>query len=328
VSRLSLTVHRGEGSLGNRQAGAQICRGEEVSQPTVVALGNFDGVHRGHQAAIAQLGMLGGGIPTVVSFDPHPREFFSGQSRLWLTPLPEKAQCLGALGIGQLVVLPFDETLAQRTAAEFMAAILQDQLQAQGICVGEDFRFGWQRQGTVVDLRRVWGDRLRVLPAQTHRSAPGDPAVRISSSAIRTALERGEMALAQDLLGRPYTLTGEVVPGHQNGRRLGFPTANLRLHPKKFRPRPGVYSGWVRELGLPAAINLGQRPTLDGTGEPTVEAHILDWQGDLYGQTLTVTLERFLRPEQRFASLPALQEQIARDCAAVRRYAGEVLVGT
>jgi len=321
---LSLAVHRGEGGLGN---GAQVWHGEAVSQPTVVALGNFDGVHRGHQAAIAQLAALGGGIPTVVSFDPHPREFFSGQPRLWLTPLPEKAQCLGALGVAQLVVLPFDESLARRSAAEFIE-ILQDQLQAQGICVGEDFRFGWQRQGTVADLRRVWGDRLRVLPAQTHRSTPDDPPVRISSSAIRTALERGEMELAKELLGRPYSLTGEVVPGRQNGRRLGFPTANLHLHPKKFRPRPGVYSGWVRELGLPAAINLGQRPTLEGRGEPTVEAHVLDWQGDLYGQTLTVSLDRFLRPEQKFASLPDLQAQIARDCAAVRRYAGEVLVGT
>ncbi len=313
--------------MGNRQAGARICRGEEVSQPTVVALGNFDGVHRGHQAAIAQLGTLEGGLPTVVSFDPHPREFFSGQPRLWLTPLPEKAQGLGALGVSQLVVLPFDETLARRSAAEFIE-ILQGQLQAQGVCVGEDFRFGWQRQGTVADLRRVWGDRLRVLPTQTHRSAPDDPPVRISSSAIRTALERGEMELAKDLLGRPYSLTGEVVPGRQNGRRLGFPTANLRLHPKKFPPREGVYSGWVPALGLPAAIHLGQRPTLESAGERTVEVHILDWQGDLYGQTVTVTLERFLRPAQKFASLQALQEQIARDCAAVRRYAGEVLVGT
>lgn len=329
--------------------------------PTAVALGNFDGVHRGHQQVIApvltrqeargdrvEVKSLNRLVTyasehtyaTVVTFNPHPQEFFTGKRRTLLTPLNEKVQQLENLGVEQLVLLPFDRELAALSPQEFVEKILVQQLHVQQISVGEDFCFGRQRSGTASDLKVIaatFDIPVTIIPLHYFAS------VRISSSCIRQALEQGDLPHAQTLLGRPYALTGCVVKGQQLGRTIGFPTANIQLPPEKFLPRQGVYAVRVLiedESGIGAGeaagekgkevislslasarlpctykgvINIGCRPTVNGT-QPSVEVHLLDWSGDLYGQTLTVQLEKFLRPEQKFASLEALKAQIQADC--------------
>ncbi|MEG5047300.1 bifunctional riboflavin kinase/FAD synthetase [Microcoleus sp. B4-C1] len=282
---------------------------------------------------------------TVVTFDPHPQEFFTGQPKKLLTPLAEKVELLAAMGVEQLVLLPFDRELAALTASEFVEEILVRQLKASRISVGVDFRFGRGRAGTAVDLQSIasgYGIDVALVPL--HNCGEGD---RISSSAIREGLASGDLTRANQLLGRPYSLVGTVVGGQRLGRTIGFPTANIELPPEKFLPRFGVYAvrvslkdGWEKmkeesssyqrenpkSLISGAASNLsfvngvmnvGCRPTVDGQ-QPTVEIHLLDWSGDLYGQTLSASLVEFLRPEQKFASLDALKTQIQADCDIAR----------
>lgn len=325
--------------------------------PTAVALGNFDGVHRGHQQVIQPVlkttlearainSCSGLTYPnqkiysTVVTFNPHPQEFFTGSRRTLLTPLNEKVQQLTDLGVEQLVLLPFDRELAALSPQEFVEKILVQQLQAQQISVGQDFRFGYQRSGTASDLQAIaatFGIPVTIVPL--HKFASDSPTEtvdeRISSSSIRQALEQGDLYRAKILLGRPYTLTGLVIAGQQLGRTIGFPTANIQLPPEKFLPRQGVYAVQVSgeedeqiisllplasrlsPLTCKGVMNIGSRPTVNGT-HPSVEVHLLDWSGDLYGKTLTVQLEKFLRTEQKFASLEALKAQIQADCAIAR----------
>jgi len=301
-----------------------------IQTPTVIALGNFDGVHRGHQQVIqavtADSSWAAGLKPcrTVVTFDPHPQAFFSGQSRTLLTPLPEKQQLLSALGVEQLLLLPFNQALASLSPQDFVRDILVQQLQVQGISVGFNFRFGYRRQGQAADLVAIaatYGVPVQVVAPQ--RCESGE---RISSSAIRQALEAGDLERSRRLLGRPYSLMGSVVRGQALGRTLGFPTANLALPSDKFLPRLGVYYVRVEGESLngqPGVMNLGYRPTVAGK-QLSAEVHLLDWSGDLYGQTLTVQLVEFLRSEQPFANLEALQAQIQADCQAARRLAALV----
>ena len=282
---------------------------------------------------------------TVVTFDPHPQEFFTGQPKKLLTPLAEKVELLEAMGVEQLVLLPFDRELATLTAIEFVEEILVRQLKASRISVGVDFRFGRGRAGTAVDLQSIasgYGIDVALVPL--HNCGEGE---RISSSAIREGLASGDLRRANQLLGRPYSLVGTVVGGQRLGRTIGFPTANIELPPEKFLPRFGVYavrvsvkhggekikdqsSSYQRENPkslIPGAasnlsfvngvMNVGCRPTVDGL-QPTVEVHLLDWSGDLYGQTLSASLVEFLRPEQKFASLEALKTQIQADCDMAR----------
>lgn len=334
--------------------------------PTFVALGNFDGVHRGHQQVIQSvypekpiavprqemywyrsaktversdspgltfhkrqrsLGTRQTKQPylTVVTFQPHPQEFFTGQPRSLLTPLVEKVIHLQGLGIEQLVLLPFNRELASLSPEEFVQRILVDQLQAQRISVGFDFRFGYQRAGTAADLKAIattYGIQVVIVPPQT---CEGE---RISSSAIRQALQQGKLHRANRLLGRSYSLVGQVIRGQQLGQQIGFPTANLQLPAEKYLPCQGVYcvrvQGAILEHPQIGVMNLGCRPTIDGT-QQTIEVHLLDWSGNLYEQALTVYLDQFLRPEQRFASVSALKAQIQADCAAAHAYYQSVL---
>ena len=318
--------------------------------PTAVALGNFDGLHRGHQKVIqpvlnfvksqetlpatsvhnsALIDSTQQVYSTVVSFNPHPKEFFSGQSRTLLTPLEEKKLQLSIWGIQQLVLLPFDRELVALSPEDFVEKILVQQLGTQTISVGEDFCFGKQRSGTANDLQAIaskFGIPVTVVPNFTWC---GD---RVSSSAIRQALTEGNLQRAKQLLGRPYILTGTVVKGQQLGRTIGFPTANLQLLANKFLPRQGVYavrvlieadtadSSPLLDHLLPVAagvMNIGYRPTINGTTQ-SVEIHLLDWSGDLYGKNLTVELEEFLRTEQKFASLEELKAQINADCTKAK----------
>lgn len=301
----------------------------QISRPTAIALGNFDGVHIGHRHVIAPIlpNALGSDrqhlTSTVVSFSPHPQEFFSKQLRSLLAPFDEKVALLESLGVEQLVLLPFNADLAKLTAAEFMQKILIDSLQVELITVGFDFHFGQKRQGNVQDLANIWGDRLTVIPEQTMSLNDPSP-IRISSSNIRAALAKGEVDLANALLGRPYNLVGKVVQGKQLGRTIGFPTANLDLPAQKCLPRDGVYAVKVNIASSPKSsifgvMNIGLRPTVNGDRR-TVEVHLFDWQGDLYDQELNVDLVKFIRPEQKFASLDALKDQIKADCQTALTY--------
>lgn len=300
----------------------------QISRPTAIALGNFDGVHIGHRHVIESI--LPSALSnhyqhltsTVVSFSPHPQEFFSKKPRSLLAPFDEKVALLESLGVEQLVLLPFDADLAKLTAAEFMQQILIDSLQVELISVGFDFHFGQKRQGNITDLKNVWGDRLTVILEQTmllNDSAP----IRISSSNIRAALAKGEVDLANALLGRPYNLVGKVVQGKQLGCTIGFPTANLDLPVQKCLPRDGVYAVQVSISSSPkplfGVMNIGLRPTVNGDWR-SVEVHLLDWQGDLYDQYLNVDLVQFIRPEQKFASLDALKAQIQADCQTALKH--------
>jgi riboflavin kinase / FMN adenylyltransferase len=363
---------------------------QQVLKPTAIALGNFDGVHRGHREVIAPAVAFGRSQAlsqqqssqqqssqqqssqqqssqqqssqqqssqqqssqpsgpqtvhsTVVSFHPHPQEYFSGVAKPLLTPDREKAEQLAALGVEQLVLLPFDKTLARLTPTEFVELLLQN-LHPQFISVGQDFHFGKGRQGNVTDLHAIAassqalafgrpgshnlapGLQINIVGlCYSEQDQPGDE--RISSSRIRAALTAGDVATAKLLLGRPYRLQGQVVHGRQLGRTIGFPTANLQLPANKFLPKQGVYA--VR-LSLPSpqgplaktgVMNIGTRPTLAGQAL-VAEVLVFDWNGDLYGQTLTVDLEHFLRPEQKFASLEDLKAQIQQDCDRARQLLG------
>jgi riboflavin kinase/FMN adenylyltransferase len=284
-------------------------------KPTAVALGNFDGVHRGHQQVIQPAKQKQGEtVSTVVTFNPHPQEFFTGKRRSLLTPQSEKVEQLQRLGVEQLVLLPFDRELACLSPQEFVEKILVQQLRSHSISVGQDFCFGKGRTGTVTDLSAIasnYGIPTTIVPLHT---CGGE---RISSSAIRQALEQGNTDRAKLLLGRAYSLTGTVVAGKQLGRTIGFPTANIDLPMEKFVPRNGVYAVKVYidedKSSVAGVMNIGNRPTVNGTNQ-SVEVYLIDWSGDLYGKVVAVQLEQFLRPEQKFESLDALKNQIKIDC--------------
>lgn len=305
----------------------------EVLTPTCVALGNFDGVHRGHQQVILPAVSQGRRspvviaandtnfsanrpVPTVVTFDPHPREFFSGNTKRLLTPLPEKIQALNQLGVEQLVLLPFDRELASLTPEEFVVEILIRKLQTQTISIGLDFCFGRDRSGTATDLKAIaahYGVDVQIAPLYQEN------AQRISSSAIRENLTSGELHHANTLLGRPFSLQGTVIKGQQLGRTIGFPTANLDIPSAKFLPKYGVYAVQVQRENSKETqwgiLNIGCRPTVESAANnPTVEVHLFNFAQDIYGEILSLQLLHYLRPEQKFASLQALQEQIQRDC--------------
>jgi riboflavin kinase/FMN adenylyltransferase len=292
-----------------------------ILTPTAIAIGNFDGVHRGHLEVIKPiLDVAEPGIyKTVVTFDPHPQEFFTGQTRQLLTPRHEKAAILTKLGIEQMILLPFDRHLVELSPQEFVSEILDRQFQAKFVSVGADFCFGKQRLGNAKDLEAI-ATAYQIQSYIAPLALDGES--RISSSGIRAALLAGNLQVANDLLGRNYSIGGQVIQGQQIGRSIGFPTANLAYPQEKFLPRQGVYCVWVDtpdRQGLPGVMNIGKRPTVGGLNT-TVEVHLLDWQGDLYGQELTVHLLQFQRSEQKFRSLDALTAQIQTDCETAREF--------
>lgn len=299
---------------------------EQIRTPTAIALGNFDGIHQGHRTVLQPIIDACGSekyspvCPSVVSFSPHPREFFSGGKLQLLTPIPQKAEILSNLGIEQLVLLSFNRDLASLSPQQFVEQIIVEQLQARLISVGTDFRFGYQRKGTGEDLQNIGADfGIKVHLNSLHKCQNHhQEAVRVSSSLIRQALSEGDITTANEMLGRPYSLMGKVVTGQQLGRTIGFPTANLQLPTEKFLPRYGVYAVDVllEQTTIKGVMNIGRRPTVAGE-TTTIEVHLLNWSGDLYGQTLKVHLLKFLRPEQKFSSVEALKQQITKDCQSV-----------
>ena len=296
------------------------------SLPKAIALGNFDGIHQGHQKVIAPIfnTKLSKDIsPCLVTFIPHPQEFFSGQQKKLLTPILEKSLFLEKLGIEELILLPFDRELANLTPQEFVLKILIKKINATFISIGEDFRFGYKRQGNAQDLKSIANQHnVQVNITCEQKILLFEKLRRVSSSQIRQCLDDGKVKLANQMLGREYQLIGKVVQGKQLGVTIGFPTANLEIPREKFLPQHGVYAVRVNlpnepHIAMPAMMNIGNRPTVNGQNT-TVEVHLLDWQGDLYGQNLLVKLVDFIRPEFKFASVQELQKQIELDCQMAR----------
>jgi riboflavin kinase/FMN adenylyltransferase len=290
----------------------------------VLALGNFDGVHRGHQAVIAATRRIAGDLGAaagIVTFEPHPRSLFRPDDPPFrLTPLRAKAHALEALGIDLMINLHFDAEFAQRSAEDFVTGILRDGLAARHIVSGYDFVFGHDRLGDAALLERMGatlGFGVTILAP-----VAGDSGAVFSSTRIRDHLLAGEPRLAAELLGRNWEIEGRVEHGDARGRTIGFPTANVALG-DYLRPAPGVYAvraGIERPGGIDwvdAVANLGMRPTVNGT-DLRLEAHLIDFAGDLYGKHLRVALIERIRPEQKFAGLDALKAQIARDVETAR----------
>ena len=275
--------------------------GELTARPRAVAIGSFDGVHRGHRAVIDAVRATGL-EPTVITFDPHPRIALGNKVEL-LTTLERRVELLGDAGVGDLLVAAFTPELQQLTPEEFAERYLRA-TGVEAVVAGADFRFGVRRSGDLALLENL-GFEVVVVP-----ELPG-----VSSTAIRAALADGDVGAAAGMLGRPFELDGVVVAGDQRGGTLGYPTANLRLEPDLACPQYGIYAGFG--LGHRAAISIGTNPHYGGS-ERRIEPYLLDFDGDLYGKRLVVELWERLRDEAVFDTEEALVEQIGRDVEATK----------
>lgn len=286
----------------------------------VIALGNFDGFHGGHQAVVGRAvrHAQDEGRPAIVAtFDPHPVRFFKPDAAPFrLTTLDQRQELFAAAGADAMLVLPFDAALAGTTAEDFITQLLLDRYGAKGVVTGADFVFGKGRGGDVVTL----ADHARRLGFFTEMVAPVDDTDEvISSSRIREALQAGDCATAARLLTRPFTVRGIVQHGDKNGRLLGFPTANIDMG-NYLRPAYGIYAVTGRLPDgriLKGAANLGIRPSFDPPKE-LLEPHFFDFAEDLYGQEIDVAFHAFIRPEAKFDTMDALMTQIAADCDAAK----------
>lgn len=287
----------------------------------ILALGNFDGFHRGHQAVVGEAVRWGRaeGRPVIVaSFDPHPVEYFApGSPPFRLSHFDQREQWFAAAGADAMLVFTFDAAMAASTAHDWVHAVLGRQIGAAGVVTGEDFTFGKGRGGTVQTLRELGAE---VGLASRAIGPVSDEGGVISSTRIRTAIKAGDMAAAARLLTRPFTIRATVQHGDKVGRTIGFPTANLAMG-DYLRPAYGVYAVTGRLPGgqvLMGAANIGIRPHFDPPKE-LLEPHFFDFSGNLYGQEIDVEFRAFLRGEARFASLDELVAQIGRDCDEARR---------
>ena len=297
------------------------------SGPHVVTIGNFDGVHLGHQAILRALGSAAAerGLPScVVTFEPHPREFFAPHAApARLTSLREKCELLEACGVARAQVCRFDKTFASLSADQFIDSVLVQGLATRWVMIGEDFRFGARRAGDFAYLRQAGasaGFEVHAMPMV--RSSGGDAAQRVSSSALRAILSAGDVERAQSLLGRPYSISGRVVHGDKIGRTLGFPTANVRMRHNR-PPLTGIYAVRVAGAGarpLDAVASVGVRPTVTNSGEMRLEVFILDFAGDLYGAHVRVDFLKKIRDEEKYHGLDILKQQIAKDADDARRF--------
>jgi len=284
-----------------------------------IALGNMDGVHRGHLAVLGAAHAARPAAPlAVLTFEPHPREHFRPEDPPFrLTPLPAKLAALGAAGAATVFALPFNAALAAMGAEAFFQQVLRDGIGAVHLACGQDFAFGHRRGGDAAALARMAeaaGIGITLVPPVADASGP------ISSTRIRRALQDGYPERATAMLGRPWEIRGQVVHGDKLGRVLGWPTANLWLG-RHLEPARGVYAVTV---ALPdgreakGVANVGRRPTLGGDPETRLETYIFDWSGDIYDREIGVRLVKFLRPDAKFDGLEALKHAIAEDAAAAR----------
>ncbi len=303
------------------QTGSAGAGGAQAGGGASVALGNFDGVHRGHQSVLHAARDAAHGSAArwgAAVFTPHPRRFFQPDAAPFrLMGAERRAVTLAALGVETLYEIPFDAALAGMDAEAFAKRVLVDAMGAHTVVVGFDYRFGKDRAGdadVLSALGRTLGFEVRVQPQLSIHGA------KCSSSAIREALRAGDVERAAALLTRPWIVDGVVEKGDQRGRLLGFPTANVSLA-DYVRPRFGVYAVEVcvegEEHWRPGVANIGARPTVGGT-EERIEAHLFDFDGDLYGRSVAVATRAFLRDERRFDGLDALTAQIAEDAGQAR----------
>jgi riboflavin kinase/FMN adenylyltransferase len=296
---------------------------------TAVTIGAYDGVHLGHRAVIEQVKRVAaaGGLRTaVVTFDRHPASVVRPESApKLLTDLDQKLELLAETGVDYALVVAFDEARSKEPAEEFVSEVLVDCLAARSVIVGEDFHFGHQRRGNVAMLRQM-GDEAGFdvlgIDLVGIDGAPARDELQVSSTRIRKALQAGDLAIANSLLGRPHEVRGIVVQGDLRAREMGYPTANLSIPDDVCLPADGIYAGrYVTTDGVehPAALSLGRRPTFyDDQPYSLLEAHLLDGEYNLYGQLGRVQFAHRIRDELRFESVDALIAQIADDCDRAR----------
>ncbi|MDX2160441.1 MAG: bifunctional riboflavin kinase/FAD synthetase [bacterium] len=292
-----------------------------LTQSSMVTIGVFDGMHRGHQhliRALVEQAHSADMLAVVLTFFPHPDAVLHGIiGRYYLTNPEQRARLMGELGVDHVVTLPFDQAFRQIRAAQFVDSLVA-RLNMRQLSVGSDFALGYKREGNVDFLKAQGEAKGFLVQAVDLVQGNGD---KISSQHIREALTNGDVEQARAWLGRAYSVSGEVVHGEQRGRRIGFPTANVAVWGELVIPAAGVYAGWAWLDGErhAAVTNVGYRPTFDGQGI-TVEVHILDFNREIYGHDLAFTFETRLRAEQKFDGIQALIAQIARDVQAAREY--------
>lgn len=302
----------------------QLVRGLQNLRPQlrgcVATIGNFDGVHRGHQAILRRLRERSQelALPScVIIFEPQPREFFDpATAPARLVRLRDKLALLADEGVDRVVCLAFNQRLRSLSASEFVDTVLVAGLGIRHLEVGDDFRFGCDRRGDFAFLQQAGLARGFTVEAAQTVELNG---LRVSSTQVRNALAHADFASAERLLGRPFSISGRVLHGQKLARQLGTPTANVQLKRRRV-PLTGVYLVSVKIAGRdwPGVANIGVRPTVQGDGNAHLEVHVLDFAGDLYGRRLTVVFHQKLRDEQRFASLEALKSAIHADIAAAR----------
>ncbi len=286
----------------------------EVKAPTSIAIGSFDGLHEGHRRLIQTVVKNSQYTPTIASFWPHPREVLFGETRLRLDLPEEKLPLLENLGIEQLVLIPFDKELSKLSANRFLKDVLFNQLQTKSISVGENFRFGYKRQGDINTIKESIKNHdieLNIV------SLLEDQYGRISSSRVRELLLNCDLENAKKLLQRPYNFSGKVVKGKGLGKEIGFPTANLEIDGRKFLPGEGVYAAWATtkkfNVKIPSVMNLGSQPTIDPLSPSTVEVHLIDQNINLYDLRLTIQPIKKIRSQIKFSNLSKLSNQIYKD---------------
>ena len=294
----------------------------EILRPTVLTLGVFDGLHIGHQLimkTVVERAQAIGAVPTVITFDPHPRAVLHPESAPpLLQTFDQKVEGFGVLGIEQTIVVRFTKEFSEIGAHDFLREVVKERLHAQEVYLGKGFAFGHDREGNIDLLKRV-GKELGFVAGEVPEVSLRNR--RVSSSKIRDLLSRGEVNLARRMLGRPYGVEGRVEHGAERGHQLGFPTANLRPQ-NRVIPRNGVYvtgtlidGKWRRSV-----TNVGVRPTFESAAEPSVETFVMNWSGDLYGDVVRVRFLHRLRDEQKFSSLDELKRQISKDVARANNY--------
>jgi len=298
----------------------------QAGRPNAVTIGNFDGIHLGHQAMLARLTARAasvGAAPTVLTFEPHPREIFTPRDApTRLTSLREKLEILRGLGVAHVHVCRFSKAFAALSAEDFVKRILVEGLKARYVLVGDDFRFGARRAGGFALLQAMGREYGFEAEALHTVEAAGQ---RASSTAVRDALAAGDMATAAQLLGRPYSISGRVVGGDQLGRKIGYPTANIQLKHNK-PPVKGIFAVHVQGLRIngeiqpdwPGVASLGTRPTVHANGRPTLEVHLFNFDRSIYREHLRVEFLHKLRDEAKFPNLDALIAQIDLDARQAR----------
>lgn len=299
---------------------------DEARTPCALAIGNFDGVHRGHQAMLARMGEAAACLKlstAVMTFEPHPREYFAGlvgdpnKAPTRIANLRDKLQALANAGVDRVIVEHFNASFAALAPMEFIERILVNGMHVKWLIVGEDFRFGAKRAGDINLLREAgkkYGFEVEALPTVLNAGT------RISSSAVREALAQGDFAQVKQMLGHPYTISGRVIHGQKLGRNIGFPTLNLRIAHK--RPAlSGIFVVQVHGLAerpLPGVASLGVRPTVDDSGRVLLETHVFDFSQQCYGKLVRVEFLEKLRDEEKYSDLATLTAAIERDAQQAR----------